>query len=187
MFFAQQLKAPNNKVENWDYSKFVAGVVDGTVQKVTVQPDDRMILGKTKGNVDFSVVQPDDPNLNLTKMLLDNKVDFSTDPPKRPSSLWQIFINFGPVLVFVGFFIFMMRQNQGGGGGAMAFGKSRARLMTVGQQKITFADVAGVDEAKTELMEVVDYLKDPKKYQQLGERSRRASFCLALLGPGRPC
>ncbi len=184
MYFLQ-IHNPPKKSESWDYSKFVTQVQNGKVDKVEIQQDDRLIAGKTKDTPpgEFTTVYPDDPN--LTKLLLDQNVEFSVRQPEHPTRFWQILINFGPILLLLGYFIFMMRQAQGGSGGALAFGKSRARLMTSGQQKITFADVAGVDEAKTELMEVVDFLKDPKKYQLLGGKIPKGVILLGPPGTGK--
>ena len=118
-------------------------------------------------------------------MLFDTKRQVNVEPPNITMFFGRSFFKLGPFLLIIGWFFCMMRQAQSGSGGALAFGKSRARLMTSGQQKITFADVAGVDEAKTELMEVVDFLKDPKKYQQLGGKIPKGVILLGPPGTGK--
>ena len=184
MYFAKQFnntKAPNEL----DYSQFIASVQSGDTQSVTIHSEDHMITGVTKDKTEFKVIQPDDPNGNLVSMLIGKNVQVKVEAPMRLGMFWTIVLNLAPYLLIIGWFVFMMRQAQSGSGGAMAFGKSRARLMTSGQQKITFADVAGVDEAKTELMEVVDFLKDPKKYQQLGGKIPKGVILLGPPGTGK--
>ncbi len=185
MYFFQQSQSPHKKNEVWDYSKFVTEISAGHIQKADIHPDDRLIAGTAKGGEEFTVVQPDDHDPELTQLLLKQNVEISAEPPQKPSIWNTLFVTFGPIFLLLGFFYFTMRQAQGGGGGAMAFGKSRARLMTSGSQKITFADVAGVDEAKTELMEVVDFLKDPKKYQLLGGKIPKGVILLGPPGTGK--
>ena len=184
MYFARQFQAPKPQ-NDWEYSQFVTQVQQGNVKEAEVHPEDRMILGTANDDTKFKVVVPDDPNQVLTNLLLANHVKVKIDAPMRVSLFWQIVLNLAPYLLIIGWFVFMMRQAQAGSGGAMAFGKSRARLMTSGQQKITFADVAGVEEAKTELVEVVDFLKDPKKYQQLGGKIPKGVILLGPPGTGK--
>ncbi len=185
MFFIQQNPSTHKKSEVWDYSKFVTQIQAGTVQKADIHPEDRLIVGTTKSGEEFTVVQPDDHDPELTQLLLKQSVEVTAQPPQKQGVWTAIFLQFGPIFLLLGFFFFTMRQAQGGGGGALAFGKSRARLMTGGSQKVTFADVAGVDEAKTELMEVVDFLKDPKKYQLLGGKIPKGVILLGPPGTGK--
>jgi len=169
---------------DWDYSKFIAEVQAGNAQSVTIHPEDRLVMGSANDKTEFKVVMPDDPNQNLMKSLLEKNVKVSVEAPKN-NFIWALLIQLGPIVLIFAWFIYMMRQAQAGSGGAMAFGKSRARLMTSGQQKITFADVAGVEEAKTELVEVVDFLKDPKKYQMLGGKIPKGVILLGPPGTGK--
>ena len=183
MYVIQSSKSTKTQTD-WDYSKFVAEVQAGNTQAVTIHPEDRMVMGAANDKTEFKVVMPDDPNQNLLKSLLDKNVKVSVEPPKN-NFIWALLIQLGPIVLIFAWFIYMMRQAQSGSGGAMAFGKSRARLMTSGQQKITFADVAGVEEAKTELVEVVDFLKDPKKYQMLGGKIPKGVILLGPPGTGK--
>jgi cell division protease FtsH len=185
MYFFQQSQSPQKKNEPWDYSKFVSEVQAGNIQKADIHPEDRLIAGTTKTGEKFNVIQPDDHDPDLTQLLLKQNVQVTAEAPQKPGIWNTLFMSFGPIFLLLGFFYFTMRQAQGGGGGALAFGKSRARLMTSGSQKITFADVAGVDEAKTELMEVVDFLKDPKKYQNLGGKIPKGVILLGPPGTGK--
>ncbi len=183
MFLIQGYKNPNQP-SVLDYSKFMTEVQAGNAQAVTLHPEDRLVLGTLNDKTEIKVVVPEDPNQNMVKFLLDKNVKVSVEPPKN-NLFWPILLQLGPFVLIFGYFFYMMRQAQSGGGGALAFGKSRARLMTTGQQKITFADVAGVDEAKTELMEVVDFLKDPKKYQLLGGKIPKGVILLGPPGTGK--
>jgi cell division protease FtsH len=128
----------------------------------------------------------DDPG--LMGDLLDNQVQVQGKPPEQPSLLMQIFINWFPIILFIGVWIFFMRQMQGGGGGgrgAFSFGKSKARLLNPDQVKVTLADVAGIEEAKEEVAELVDFLRDPQKFQRVGGHIPRGILMVGSPGTGK--
>lgn len=165
-----------------EYSKFIQDVQQGQVQKVEIEG--RTITGITKNGQHFVTYNPGDPG--LIKDLLDNNVTIVSRAPEQQSLLMQIFISWFPMLLLFGLLIFFMRQMQGGGGrGAFQFGRSRARLIEEDQVKITFADVAGVDEAKEEVTELVEFLRDPAKFQNLGGKIPRGVLMVGSPGTGK--
>jgi len=168
-----------------DYSQFIADVKNGRVKKVIIE--DRHIQGYMQNNDRFSTYTPETDNRALVGDLLDNGVIIDAQPPEQQGLLMQIFISWFPMLLLIGVWIFFMRQMQGGGGGrgALSFGKSRARLLGEDQVKVTFADVAGVDEAKEEVSELVDFLKDPAKFQKLGGKIPRGVLMVGAPGTGK--
>ncbi len=155
---------------NLNYSDFMSKVKLGEIGSVTLQG--RYILGETKDGIKFKTFSPESNNTPLIGELLDNKVTIIAKEEEPPSLLLSIFLNFAPVLLLIGFWIFFMRQMQGGAGGrgAMSFGKSKARMMSEDQNKVTFDDVAGIEEAKEEVGELVEFLREPAKFQKLGGR-----------------
>ena len=166
------------------YSQFIASVKDGQIKQVTLE--DTVIHGVTTTGERFTTFAPtNDPH--LVDDLLENHVDIKVDPPESESFLMQIFISWFPMLLLIGVWVFFMRQMQGGGGGrgAMSFGKSKARLIEEDQIKVTFADVAGCDEAKEDVQEMVDFLKDPSKFQKLGGKIPRGALMVGPPGTGK--
>lgn len=165
-----------------EYSTFIRNVQNGNVQQVTI--DGRNIRGINQDGSRFLTYNPNDPG--LIKDLLDNNVEIESRPPEQQSLLMQIFISWFPMLLLFGVLIFFMRQMQGGGGrGALSFGKSRARMIEEDQVKVTFNDVAGVDEAKEEVGELVDFLRDPGKFQNLGGKIPRGVLMVGSPGTGK--
>jgi cell division protease FtsH len=176
---------PRNSVaEKVSYSQFLKEVDQGMVNSVTIE-DNKIIKGMTKNNKRFVTYMPMQDNALLGE-LLKGKVDVSGQEKQQESFLLHLFINWFPMLLLIGVWIFFMRQMQGGGGrGAMSFGRSRARLLGEDQVKVTFADVAGVDEAKEEVKELVDFLRDPTKFQNLGGRIPRGVLLVGSPGTGK--
>ncbi|HRD70746.1 MAG TPA: ATP-dependent zinc metalloprotease FtsH [Legionella sp.] len=176
---------PRNSVaEKVSYSQFLKEVDQGMINSVTIE-DNKIIKGMTKNNKRFVTYMPMQDNALLGE-LLKGKVDVSGQEKQQESFLLHLFINWFPMLLLIGVWIFFMRQMQGGGGrGAMSFGRSRARLLGEDQVKVTFADVAGVDEAKDEVKELVDFLRDPTKFQSLGGRIPRGVLLVGSPGTGK--
>ena len=167
------------------YSSFIELVKSGQVAQVTI--DGRDIKGKMSSGSVFSTYSPETSNTALVGDLLDNNVEISATPPESQSLLMTIFISWFPFLLLIGIWIFFMRQMQGGGGGrgAMSFGKSKARMLGEDDIKVTFRDVAGAEEAKEEVAELVEFLKDPGKFQKLGGRIPSGVLMVGSPGTGK--
>jgi cell division protease FtsH len=165
------------------YSDFIEQVTQGKVKEVTI--NGREIQGISQSGQHFTTYSPGDDG--LVGDLLNNNVEINAGPPEKPSILMQILINWFPLFILIGLWIFFMRQMQGGasGRGAMSFGKSRARMLSEDQVKVTFADVAGADEAKEEVSEMVDFLRDPSKFQKLGGKIPKGVLMVGPPGTGK--
>ena len=150
----------------------------GDVREVVIQGHN--IQGKYKNGEQFRTFEPDDPE--LVKSLRDKDVKIAAKPEDESPWYMVLLLNWLPMLLLIGVWIFFMRQMQVGGGKAMSFGKSRAKLLTENQHRVTFSDVAGVDEAKDDLQEIIAFLKDPKKFTKLGGRIPKG--CLLVGAPG---
>ena len=143
-----------------------------SISRVTINGDS--ITGTLKDGKPFKTIYPANDS-ELIPVLRKAEVDITVQENQKESWLMTIFVSWFPMLLLIGVWIFFMRQMQGGGkGGALSFGKNRARLMERGKNKVTFEDVAGIDEAKAELEEIIDFLKDPQKFTKLGGRIPRA-------------
>ena len=172
---------PKPAQERLNYSEFVTAVDAGKVASVIIQGND--IIGKFSDGKEFRSFKPADAN--LTPKLLEKKIAVSARPDEEKFSWFSIFISWFPLILLVGVWIFFMRQMQAGGGKAMSFGKSRAKLLTESQGKITFEDVAGIEEAKEELEEIINFLKDPKKFTKLGGRIPKGVLLMGPPGTGK--
>jgi cell division protease FtsH len=172
---------PKGTQESIVFSDFVAYVEKGQVTEVTIQGDN--ISGKLSGGKSFKTYAPKDAS--LISMLKDKGVRISAKPVDDSPWYVTILISWFPMILLIGIWIFFMRQMQAGGGKAMAFGKSRARLVTDKTKKVTFADVAGVEEAKAELEEVIEFLRDPKKFTRLGGRLPKGLLLVGQPGTGK--
>jgi len=163
------------------YSDFLSYVDKTQVTEVTIQGDN--ISGRLTSGMAFKTYAPKDAG--VVALLKEKGVRISAKPVDDSPWYMTILVSWLPMLLLVGVWIFFMRQMQGGGGKAMAFGKSRARLVTDKSKKVTFADVAGIEEAKAELQEVIDFLRDPKKYTKLGGRIPKGLLLVGQPGTGK--
>ena len=179
--FGQRATAP----EPLKYSQFLAEVETGAIASATFQGD--TIIGTRANGDKYVTFNPETDNSVLIGLLHKKNVAFDAAPPERQSFLLQLFVSSFPILLLIGVWIYFMRQMQGGAGGrgAMSFGKSRARLLSEDQVNVTFADVAGVEEAKQEVGEIVDFLKDPAKFQKLGGKIPKGVLMVGAPGTGK--
>ncbi len=169
-----------------NYSDFIQQVKDGKVERVTV--DGYVITGKRSDGDTFKTIRPAIQDNGLIGDLVNNNVVVEGKQPEQQSIWTQLLVASFPILVIIAVFMFFMRQMQGGGGGRggpMSFGKSKARLLSEDQVKTTFADVAGCDEAKEEVSELVEFLRDPGKFQRLGGRIPRGVLMVGPPGTGK--
>ena len=164
------------------FSDFLTQVESDQVQDVTIQGRD--ITGTLRNGGKFNTYAPDDPN--LVQRLTDRNVRITAAPQEEVHPLLGMLLSWLPFIVIVGVWIFFMRQMQGGGGrGAMGFGKSRAKMLTEKTGRVTFEDVAGVEEAKQEVVEVVEFLRDPQKFQRLGGKIPKGVLLVGPPGTGK--
>ena len=175
----QNTSSQNNNIT---FSKFLEEVDNGRVVQVNIQGNS--IKGVFSNGKNFNTYSPNDPN--LIEKLTEKGVSISASPiDEKMPSLLGVLLSWFPMLLLIGVWIFFMRQMQGGKGGAMGFGRSKAKLMTNIKKKVSFNDVAGIDEAKEEVQEVVEYLQNPKKFMKLGGKIPRGVLLVGSPGTGK--
>jgi cell division protease FtsH len=170
---------------NLSYSEFINQIKDEQIQSVLIEADGKTISGTYTNGTRFLTYGLNDPK--LVDDLLNNNIEILTEPPAKPSLFLQILIQWFPMLLLIGVWLFFMRQMQGGAGGkgAMSFGKSKAKMMSEDQNKVTFNDVAGIEEAKEEVEELVEFLRDPAKFQKLGGKIPKGVLLVGAPGTGK--
>jgi cell division protease FtsH len=164
-----------------NYSDFLKNVEGGRVESVTIRGN--LVTGRLKDGGEFRTYIVDSPD--LIKLLRDRGVRISVKPPDQNPWYMSLLISWFPMVLFIGVWIFFMRQMQGGGAKALSFGKARARLISEKHNKVTFADVAGVEEAKEELREIIEFLKDPQRFQKLGGKIPKGVLLVGPPGTGK--
>ncbi len=168
-----------------DYTTFMEEARQGHIARVKMDST-RTLKATTRDGKNYTVYTPGIQDPWMVSDLMKHGVTVEAKPEEEPSLLMNIFVSWFPMLLLIGVWIFFMRQMQGGGrGGAFSFGKSRARMLDENQNQVTFADVAGVDEAKEEVAELVDFLRDPSKFQKLGGRIPRGVLMVGSPGTGK--
>jgi len=177
----------STKSDSLSYSQFLSNVRNGQVSQVRIEStgSGNQITGRGTDCTEFRTFGP--PDQKLVDDLVTNKVDITAEPPAERSVLVDLILGVAPILLLIGVWVYFMRQMQGGGAGrgAMSFGKSRAKLQGEDQVKVTFADVAGVEEAKEEVSELVEFLRNPGKFQKLGGHIPRGVLMVGSPGTGK--
>ena len=184
-FLADQNTSSSSSPQKVQYSEFNQMLTTGKVRSVMLDEDNRMITFEDSGGGAFWTVMTIQDR-ELIDTLIKRGVPFEINPPQERAVWVSILINLLPILLFIGVWIYLMRQMQGGGGrGAMSFGKSKARLLTQDGNRVTFEDVAGVEESKEEVQEIVEFLRDPSKFQKLGGRMPTGVLMTGSPGTGK--
>jgi len=177
----QIFKKETTQTGQLSYSEFLTMVERGDVVEVTIQGD--KISGMTNQGRAFRTFAPKD--IELIKILRDKEVEISAKPEESSPWYMTVLVSWFPMILLIGVWIFFMRQMQVGGGKALSFGKSRARLVSDDRNKVTFEDVAGIEEAKEELQEIIEFLRDPKKFTRLGGRIPKGVLLVGAPGTGK--
>ena len=182
LFFVNGAMNPRYEEIPLPYSSFLKEVHGHSIKRVIIE-DPKSLKGETRDGEWVIVYTPEDPQ--LLNDLLKNEVEVRVATPPKRNLFFEIFLNWTPMLLLIAVWIYFMRKQSGMVGGANAMGKSKHRLMSDHGPKITFADVAGCDEAKADVVEIVDFLKDPKKFSKLGGKIPRGVLLVGPPGTGK--